>query len=253
MGGESASLNAIQPTQSVRPPAPPSAPRAWSSVAVRASGQLVGKDAHQPTRHDVADNHLDHRQYRCRHRCRHHIAITRGGQRDDAIVPASLVDRGRDWWSNLAVASWLDTFGPCVGWVFDSTHRRGGGYLETRPGSGFHRAMPCIRVTSVCPAQNGPMKVALPVFGTLCKSPAAQKRSQRVSSRADERITRVQVHWTNRVSRQIKTMERAERMHERERSDYQLDQAALTHITESVAAYLTGSDTSVPGSGQEPE
>jgi vacuolar-type H+-ATPase subunit H len=81
---------------------------------------------------------------------------------------------------------------------------------------------------------------------------AAQKRSQRVSSRADERITRVQVHWTSRASRQIKTMERAERMHEREQSDYLLDQAALTHITETVAAYLTGSDTTVPGSGQDP-
>ncbi len=82
---------------------------------------------------------------------------------------------------------------------------------------------------------------------------AAQKRSQRVSSRADERITHVQAHWTDRASRKIKAMERAERMREREQSDYQLDQAALTHITESVAVYLTGPDTSVPGSGQEPE
>jgi vacuolar-type H+-ATPase subunit H len=82
---------------------------------------------------------------------------------------------------------------------------------------------------------------------------AAQKRSQRVSSRADERITRIQVHWTDRASRKIKAMERAERMREREQSDYQLDQAALTHIAETVAAYLTGPDTSVPGRGQKPE
>ena len=82
---------------------------------------------------------------------------------------------------------------------------------------------------------------------------AAQKRSQQISSRTDERITRIQRQWTHRASRKIKAMERADRMRERGESDYRLDPAALTHITESVAAYLTGPDTSLPGGGQKPE
>jgi hypothetical protein len=82
---------------------------------------------------------------------------------------------------------------------------------------------------------------------------AAQKRSQQIASRADQRITRIQIHWTHRADRKIKAMERADRLREREESDYRLDKAALTHITETVAAYLTGPDTSVPGRGREPE
>ena len=79
---------------------------------------------------------------------------------------------------------------------------------------------------------------------------AAHKRSQRIASRTDERIARIQAHWTARANLNIKTMERSHWKREREQSDYQLDQAALNDITETVAAYLTGSDAHVAGGGE---
>ena len=79
---------------------------------------------------------------------------------------------------------------------------------------------------------------------------AAHKRSQRIASRTDERIARIQAHWTARASLTIKTMERSDWKREREQSDYQLDQAALNDITETVAAYLTGSDSQLAGGGK---
>jgi regulator of protease activity HflC (stomatin/prohibitin superfamily) len=81
---------------------------------------------------------------------------------------------------------------------------------------------------------------------------AGYARAQRITARADERISLLRMRCIERVTRQIEVMERAERA---EQQDFfpELTQAArLDSIVEELVVALSGGDSMGPGGQKNP-
>lgn len=82
---------------------------------------------------------------------------------------------------------------------------------------------------------------------------AAQERAQQIAARADERLALCHMRCTARVSRELKTRQRAEKAEHDEQSRHQLDDAALAGVVARVASKLIGSTRSEDGDRDPPE
>ncbi len=70
---------------------------------------------------------------------------------------------------------------------------------------------------------------------------AAQLQASRIASRTDSRISRMQTRCLQRVTEEIKQLERAERLtQERQEESYRIDETGLAECIEEIAICLTG-------------
>jgi cytidylate kinase len=78
---------------------------------------------------------------------------------------------------------------------------------------------------------------------------ASQLQASRIASRTDSRISRMQTRCLQRVTEEIKQLERAERQtQERQEESYRIDETGLAECIEEIAICLTGG-TSRGGNG----
>ena len=81
---------------------------------------------------------------------------------------------------------------------------------------------------------------------------AGYTRAQRITARADERISLLRMRSNDRVNRQIEVMERAERAAQQDASPEHPQAARLESIVEELVVALSGGDSMGPGGQKNP-
>jgi hypothetical protein len=70
----------------------------------------------------------------------------------------------------------------------------------------------------------------------------AQNRAQRIAARTDERMTLIRMQALQRVTQEIKALERAEKATQHAWAVHHVDKQRLAEIVRDIAAHLTGEE-----------
>jgi vacuolar-type H+-ATPase subunit H len=74
----------------------------------------------------------------------------------------------------------------------------------------------------------------------------AQTRAQRIAQRGDERITLIHMRCSQRLAEQRRVLATADRRGQAEIRNAQVDGATVASVVDTLAAILSGDDTSAP-------